>query len=98
VFVAGTGKADLVLGNGNDTIDLGPGATTIGAGTGDDVFQFINGHGGGTDVIHGWSANDQLDFQGFGGNPIASDVSSGGSTVLTLTDNTVITLVGVAHY
>ncbi len=97
-YVAGSGTADLTLGAGQDSIVFGSGHTTVWGGAGDDVFTAIAGHGGGQDVIAGWAAGDTLNFQGFAGNPVHRDVVHGGSTVLTLTDGSVITLVGVTHY
>jgi hypothetical protein len=98
VFVAGSGTAALTLGPGQDSVTFGPGDTSVWGGAGDDVFAAVAGKGGGQNVIYAWAPGDTLEFQGFAGNPVASDVVSGGSTVVTLTDGTVITLVGVTHY
>jgi hypothetical protein len=64
------------------------GSTTMVGGAGANFFQFVSGHAGGSDLIQNWNSNDQLQFFGYDGNPIASQGVSSGSTVITLTDGT----------
>ncbi|MGH3967318.1 MAG: hypothetical protein ACRDTV_04155, partial [Mycobacterium sp.] len=99
LFIAGTGTSDIGIGAKSGTITFGSGNTTVhelvswGAA---DVFRCVAGQGGGTDIINGFRVGtDQLDLQGVG---VASKSVSGGSTYLTLTDNTHIQFVGVANF
>jgi hypothetical protein len=89
--------------NGADTVIGGGGTSMITAGQGADVFGFVNGHAGGVESITGFNAKDNFAFGGYDslGGAIASeavnttiDPAAGGSDVITLTDGTVITLVG----
>ncbi len=96
VFTAGSGSASVALTSGGGTVTFGSGATSVvEAGWGGaDVFQFNHGHGGGSDTITGFKVGvDSLVFNGVG---VTSNVSSGGSTNLTLSDGTHLCLAGVA--
>jgi hypothetical protein len=73
------------------------GSTTMAGGVGVNDFQFTSGYAGGSDLIQNWNGNDQLQFFGYGGNPIASQAVSGGSTLITLTDGTRITISGITN-
>jgi hypothetical protein len=66
-------------------------------GSGPDVYGFLNGYAGGAEAIEGIKANDVLVFGGYTSYPIASESVVNGSDTITLTDGTVITLVGFAH-
>jgi hypothetical protein len=71
----------------------GEAAITQAAWGGAVTYDFVAGHGGGNDVITGFrSGTDQLSFQGVS---VTSDVVAGGSTLLTLSDGTHVTFVGV---
>ena len=89
--------------HGADTVVGGGGASTITGGGGNDVFAFVNGHAGGSEVINNFTASDTFAFGGYGYSasnvPTESyDVAGAtGSDVITLTDGTTITLVGVDH-
>ncbi len=73
------------------------GSTTMVGGAGVNDFQFTSGYAGGSDLIQNWNSNDQLQFFGYGGNPIVSQAVSGGSTLITLTDGTRITISGITN-
>jgi hypothetical protein len=94
-----SGTLIATLGSGADSVIGGSGASTITAGSGSDVFGFVNGHAGGSEVIIGFNSNDTLAFGGYGYSltNAPSENVSGGSDVITLTDGTTITLVGVDH-
>lgn len=95
-YTAGSGSAYIVAGSGAMDITFGSGATTLNLGTGPGDLVFVNGSGGGNDLINGYNAaRDTATFQGFAGSAIASQSSSGGSTHLTLTDGTHVTFQGV---
>ena len=72
----------------------GTGNSTVLGGAGPDVYGFLDGHAGGTEAIEGIKANDILVFGGYASYPIASEGVVNGSDTITLTDGTVITLVG----
>ena len=93
---AGSGADLIVTGAGGGFVQGGAGSATIQAGLGANTLVFLNGDGGGTDVVKGFKAGtDRLSLRGFGGSGLAGSQVVGGSTVLTLTDNTRITLDGV---
>lgn len=94
-----SGTLVAILGSGADTVLGGGGASTITGGSGHDVFAFIKGHAGGSEVIIGFGAADNLAFAGYGytgANLPAESVGSIGD-VITLSDGTTITLAGVHH-
>ena len=97
---AGSGADVIVTGTGGAFVQGGSGQATIQAGLGANTLVFLNGQGGGTDVVDGFKVGtDRLSLRGFGGGVQAGVTGSqavGGSTVLTLADNTRITLTGVA--
>ena len=82
-------------GAGNDTLYAGTGNATLVSGGGTDTFGFINGFGGGNDSISGFTAADTLKLTGYSAAAaLASATVSGGNTLITLSDNTRITLTG----
>ncbi|SLN46083.1 Bifunctional hemolysin/adenylate cyclase precursor [Roseivivax jejudonensis] len=59
-FLAGGGRDDFISGGaGNDTINSGPGNDTIEGNTGADVFVWLEGEPGETDIVRGFE--DGLD-------------------------------------
>ena len=98
-----SGTLVAVLGSGADTVTGGSGASTIVGGSGNDVFGFVQGHAGGSEVILNYTSSDNIAFQGYGyslTNPPTESVTTFdgiASDVITLSDNTTITLVGVNH-
>jgi hypothetical protein len=94
-----SGTLVAILGSGADTVLGGSGASTITAGSGPDVFAFIKGHAGGSEVIIGFNSADNLGFAGYGYAPGTLPSEAVGSTgdVITLSDGTTITLAGINH-
>jgi Ca2+-binding RTX toxin-like protein len=101
-----TGPGDAFIGlNGNaDTVIGGSGASTVLGGTGHDIYAFVDGQGGGTEVIASFKVGkDALVFSpGYGNKAVASETIEkvagyGTSDVIKLTDGTTITLIGVSH-
>lgn len=96
-FWVGTGAMTIVEGSGADLVGFGAGAATVFGGTGTDLYEAVSGKAGGADTIYNFKVGtDQIALQGYGANPFQQQVV-GGSTVLTLADHTVITLVGVTQ-
>ena len=96
-FIAGSGPATVVAGTGGSALTFGSGSTTAYGGAGSDLYTFAKGAGGGHDVIFNYSQiADHLSFSGFAGNAVASQTVAGGNLTIGLTDQTQVTLVGVA--
>jgi Ca2+-binding RTX toxin-like protein len=93
-FVAGSGNDTLIAGAGADTLVGGTGHALMVSGSGADVFAFQFGSGG-ADTITGFKSTDTLQLTGFGITALPA-TTSGGSTVISLSDGTTITLSGVA--
>ena len=91
VFYTGPGADTIYAGTGNATVNAFPGSLP-------EVFSFINGKAGGNDQYNGFSSGDQLQLVGYGSGAqaaaLASATVTGGNTVITLSDNTKITLTG----
>jgi hypothetical protein len=84
---------------GADSVIGGGGASTITGGGGADVFGFVDGHAGGTETILNFTTNDTFAFDGYGSNPISTEMytagaNGAGTDVITLTDGTTITVEG----
>jgi serralysin len=91
------GQMDAVLGSGDDTVVLATGSADIFAGSGIDLFDVVAGAAGGATDIYGFNAtNDSLDLFGYAAGDVQS-AEVNGSTVLTLSDQTTITLVGISQ-
>ena len=100
--VAGTGNDIMFGGSGPDTMLAGTGNDVMLAGSGPDVLVFSNGQAGGSDEI--WNFTQGSDFvflANYAPNVVqtalASAVTSGGSTTITLTDDTRITFGGITQ-
>jgi Ca2+-binding RTX toxin-like protein len=97
-----SGPLVAILGSGADTVLGGGGASTITGGSGSDVFGFIKGTAGGTEVIFNFTTKDTFAFGGYGSaGPISTEAvttfNGVASDQITLTDGTKITLVGIDH-
>jgi Ca2+-binding RTX toxin-like protein len=94
---AGSGSMVYAEGPGADLVVFGSGSATISGGAGIDSYVVANGSAGGQDVIDGFKVGtDQLGLFGYAPGAVQTQVT-GGSTILTLSDHTVITLVGVTQ-
>ena len=99
--MAGSGNNLIGGGVGNDTIFGGSGSATVRGGGGADVFAFSNGRGGSSAnvlIADFTVGTDRLALVGYGTNVssvLATAVTSGGSTSLTLGDGTRVTLTGI---
>lgn len=101
--MAGSGS-DLIVGNlfGNDTLVGGSGTATEAGGFGNNLYEWINGQAGGTDVLANFeTGNSKLSLQGYAPGEeaavIASQHNAFGNTTLTLSDDTTIQLLDVSH-
>jgi hypothetical protein len=94
-----SGTLVAILGAGADSVIGGGGASTISAGSGSDVFAFIKGHAGGSEVIIGYNASDNLAFAGYGytATDLPTEAVGPVGDVITLSDGTTITLAGIDH-
>ncbi len=95
------GQSLLIGGAGNDAILAGAGAATLVGGGGANFFDFFSSLGGpaANDVISDFSAIDNVMLvnyaPGQAATAIAGATTAGGSTTITLSDNTRITFTGV---
>ena len=93
----------LVGGSGNDSLFAGTGADTLSGAGGNNEFVFyksVIAGGAPHDIITDFNANDTVYLAGYGSGEAARDLnstaSSGGSTTITLSDNTQITFTNVS--
>ncbi len=96
VLEGGLGANTLLGGTGADTYVLGSGATTLTGGTtAANLFDFVaSATGGATDVITDFKTSDKLALTGYAADTAAGVLPtatvSGGSTTITLSDQTKI--------
>ena len=92
----GAGTAAITGGTGSLQLLVGSGRAVVTEGSGAAVYDVVKGAAGGTDILNGFKVgSDKIDLFGY----TSADqhiVSAGGSTILSLTDGTNITLIGVA--
>lgn len=100
----GSGNASVTGGAGNDTVLAGAGGHyAIADGTGAELIKLQHGISSGAALtLTGFvPGKDQIALSGYGAGAaqqlVASQSSSGGGTVLTLSDGATITLSGIAH-
>lgn len=95
---SGSGNTSITGGAANMNIVAGLNANeTVQAGTGNDMFTFTNGMAGGSMVINNFNtATDTISLNGYAANS-ANITTAGGSTMITLSDNTKIQLIGVTN-
>jgi Ca2+-binding RTX toxin-like protein len=85
----------LTESTGSATINFGSGNATVTGGSGSQIYVFSEHSSGGRDQINNFKVGtDTMQFTG--GNSIASQAIVGGSTYLTLADNTQVVLLHVA--
>ncbi len=92
IFFAGTGDADMIGGSGSNFYAASSGNSTMDGGLGN-VYEFINGYAGGTDVITDFTQFDSLYLSNYGtapGDGIRSEIENNGTLDMTLSDGTQI--------
>lgn len=95
LLFATAGSSDITGGSGSLQAVLGAGQATITEGSGASLYDVTAGSAGGNDVINGFRpSTDRIDL--FGYSPSQVQVSSsGGSSLVSLTDGTRIQITGV---
>ena len=94
---AGSGSMLVAEGNGADVVLLGSGASTIIGGQGSNLYDVVNGLGGGIATITGFKVGtDQIALTNYSLSAVGTQ-TTGGSTTLSLIDGTRITLLGVSQ-
>jgi Ca2+-binding RTX toxin-like protein len=102
-LAAGSGSVDMIGSPGDDTFYGGAGFATMTGNGGSDLFIFgdVAGHTGGTDIITDFGSSDTFALSGYGADAAQAALSAatvaGGSTTVTLSDNTTITFLNVAN-
>ena len=92
IFGAG-GSTLVVEGRGTATFAAGSGSATVDGGSGADLVSIVDGHAGGSLTINDFKpGTDQVGLFGYAqgqlAQALASAVTAGGSTTLTLSDQT----------
>ena len=103
-FVAGSGQTSIAAGSGNTTVFGGTGANSVTGGSAVDTFAFVNGQGGGSELISNFTASDNVVLLSFGTNQVANALATSTATVvggvagtqITLGDSTKVTFVGTS--
>ena len=93
------GRGAMTVGAGSGWLEIvaGAGAATINAGSGGLLIEVTKGSAGGSDVVSGFNpAIDRISLFGYGAADLHLHVASGSST-LSVSDGTTITLLGVAN-
>jgi hypothetical protein len=92
-------STSVIGGSGTNYFSTGVGNETLDGGSGVNIFNIVDGLTAGAITINDFSAADSVSFAGDTQdqiNTILDNASvSGGNLVLTLTDNTTVTFVGV---
>ena len=110
-FIGGAGSTTAFVGSGHDTVVGGSGAFTLvmnsgevtaTAGSGALDVLFAAGHAGGALTINNFNPGlDHIVASGYGAGAAQAAYAGaqviGGSTVLSLTDGSTVTLAGVSH-
>ena len=105
IFFAGLGSDSIVAGAGSNTLVGGPSSDTLIGGRNVNAFEFNGAFASlGNELIGNWNSRDRLILSGYGaptapgGLPAhATKAVLNGSEVLTLSDGTRITFMGIAH-
>ncbi|MGI4801057.1 MAG: hypothetical protein ACRYG8_44940, partial [Janthinobacterium lividum] len=95
VVQLGSGADTFVGGAGSDTVQAGTGNAQVYVGGGAELIEFTAGTiSGGSDVISGFRVGtDHLELTGYSASPTLTTAS--GNSILSLSDGTKVTLVGV---
>ena len=101
-MAAGSGADSLIGGQGSDTMFAGTGNSTLTGSGSNDLFVFSKGAAGGVDVITDLGATDSVVLIGYGGAAaviaaLAGATVSGGSTTISLSDNTKVVFSNVTN-
>jgi hypothetical protein len=98
-FVAGSGQAVVRETSGSNSVIFGSRSTTVLGGGGTDLYRFVAGQGGGTDLISNFRIGfDKLSLEGFAADPIQSQSAGAAGLTLSLADGTQVTLAGIQHF
>ncbi|MBW4023440.1 MAG: hypothetical protein HIU92_09935 [Proteobacteria bacterium] len=94
-----SGTAIIAMDSGPSAMIGGSGASTVIGGGGPGIFGFVHGHAGGTETIYNFNSADNLAFGGYGYSLAAppAETVGAGNDVMTLSDGTAITFVGIDH-
>ena len=97
LIFAGSGSNSVTGSSGSLQVVLGSGATTATEGSGSAVYDLVKGAAGGTDMINGFRPDtDQIQLYGYQPSEVTV-TSSGGSSLISLSDGTKIHIVGVTN-
>jgi hypothetical protein len=89
--VAAGQSATLMGGSYYNFFLSGPGNATMQGGAGHNFFFFFAGEDGGSNLITNWNANDQIGLFGYSSSQV-NEATVNGSTVITLSDGTTVTV------
>jgi serralysin len=95
--ITGSGDSFISLDAAADSVVGGSGASTLLGGASADIYGFIDGHAGGSEIIFGLKADDALLFGNYGNHPIVTETVVHGADRIILADGTTITLQGIDH-
>ena len=100
LFALQTADALVAPGGARAVITFGSGNANVEVGSAAELFNFVAGQGGGSALVRGFDAGqDMVRLAGFGAGgaaAVAAQASSGGSTALTLPDGTHVVFAGLA--
>jgi hypothetical protein len=96
VFYTGAGQMTAFQGSGSDIVLGQSGSSTVVGGSGPDIYAFVNGVAGGSEIVSGFKVGlDRISLFGYGTDPIQQSTAGGAFNIL-LGDGTHITLLGVS--
>ena len=102
-FYGGSGSDQITGGSGKNTFVAGTGSATIAASPGgENVFEFVKGAAGGTELVIDLTKASQvhIDLDGYGEKEIkqalAGQTHAGGGVTITLSDHTSITFQNIS--
>ena len=102
LMFANSGSDAMFAGNGSDSFVASTGTAQMVGGAASDLYVFVNSTAGGSDTIWNFAqGQDQVAMFGYGTNIVPNLLRSaavaGGSTTMTLPDNTRIIFANVTH-